>query len=143
MARAGSPNSKRKPSTGCRDRIRGDAVDVWVTYQLAGATVAAAQHECGRRTVYRWIDRVEADPALVADGRARLEARRKARDERNEVVRDAAREALLARITEGRVSTKYLAQLVLPETAPARGATTALQVPAFMTVPRTNATEAP
>jgi hypothetical protein len=49
-------------------------VDVWVTYQLAGATVAAAQHECGRRTVYRWIDRVEADPALVADGRARLEA---------------------------------------------------------------------
>jgi transposase len=117
-------------------------VDVWVTYQLAGATVAASQHECGRRTVYRWIDRVEADPSLLADGRSRLEARRKARDERNEVVRDAAREALLARITEGRVSTKYLAQLVLPETAPARGATTALQVPAFMTTPRTNATEA-
>lgn len=140
MARAGSTPSKKAAPTARRDRLRGDALDVWVTYQLAGATVAAAQHESSRRNVYRHVDRVEADASLLAEARARLDERRKSRDERTERLVDAAREALLARIVEGKVSTKYLTGLVMPEAAPARGATTtALQVPQFMATPRVDA----
>lgn len=145
-ATAGKPRPKPAKVKLRRTRLNGDAVDVWVTYHLVGAPTTAKLLECGRRTVYTHLAAVEADPVLLEEGRARLKARREARDERIAQVVDAAQEALMARIRENKVPVRYLIELTMPRgAAPSKGGGSALQVPAFMTEPRpdTSAAAAP
>lgn len=140
-ARGGKPCPKpRRPQRRTRKgEERVDALAVWVTYQLVGATQCAERHDVARRTVYRCVDEVEGDPARLDAARKALAAQRADATARQSEVTDAAREALLAKIRGGRVPSRVLARLVLagaPAQAPG-GGPSAMQVPAFFTKPRT------
>ncbi len=144
MARRGKPAPKTTPKKRAatkprRERRHHDAVAVWVTYQLVGASAAAVVHDCARRTVYRCVDDVENDPAVLATARARLEAQRAATEDRTAQLMDAAREALHARIKAGKVPTRWLVALVAPAGGkPSQGAH-GLEVPSFITAPHVDA----
>ena len=138
-ARGGRPCPKpRRPQRRTRKgEERTDAVAVWVTYQLVGATQCAERHDVARRTVYRCVDEVEGDPARLDAARKALEAQRADAARRQGEVLDAAREALLSKIRGGRVPSRVLARLVIAGApAASTGGASAMQVPAFFTKPR-------
>lgn len=139
-ARRGRPCPKpRRPQRRTRKgEERTDAVAVWVSYQLVGATQCAERHDVARRTVYRCVDEVEGDPARLDAARKALEAQRADSARRQGEVLDAAREAMLAKIRAGRVPSRVLARLIGAgaSAAASSGGPSAMQVPQFFTKPR-------
>lgn len=135
----------KKTRTPRRAARHVDDVLVWVSYQLIGATQAAAVHDTARTTVYRCVNDVEADHAKFAEAKAKLKAQQEAREQRLLLVTDTATEALIGMIKKGKVKPNLLVEIVIPQgpsRAPGGGGGHALQVPSFMVEPRMPA-EAP
>lgn len=116
---------------------------VWVTYQLAGAAVAAELHEVARRTVYRLVDATERNAALLLRAKQELERRRAEDDARAKDLRAAAQEALIARVRAGKLHAKYLVQLAGVAQPTSSKTKAALEVPAYLTAPRVDTNEEP
>jgi len=140
VAASGSP-AKRRRARPERVRERAvDAVAAWVSYQLIGGTQAAERHDIARRTLYRRLDEVEADPALLAAARARLAEQKANGSERLAEVNDAAIEALLGRIRSGRLHPRHLVAIATATAAvrsPSQGrGGSALEVPSILATPR-------
>ncbi len=141
MAARGKPCSKplRPQRSSPRAPARVDALAVWVTYQLVGGVRAAERHDLGRRTIYRVIAEVEADPAKLAAAQAQLIAQRDAASKRHAELEDAARELLLARIRAGTLHPRHLVALVMASgrSSPGGGGPRAsMEIPSFLTTPR-------
>lgn len=123
------------------DRLA-DPVLVWVAYQLAGAPAAVDRFGVSRRTVYRYLDAVEADAGKLAEARRLLEERRGTAVAAVDELQRATVEALTARVRSGRATTRALVALYLGNRAPRGGdgpappAGAVLDVPRFLTTPR-------
>jgi hypothetical protein len=142
VAGRGKPCAKppqRPQRSSPRAPGRVDSVAVWVTYQLVGGVRAAERHDLARRTLYRVVAEVEADPAKLAAAQAQLLAQREAVAKRQAEVEDAARELLLARIRAGTLHPRHLVALVTAGGRPSPGGAprAAMELPSFLTTPRT------
>lgn len=146
-SRAHNGPPKRRPPKPKKGSVREAglgpdfAVRVWCSFKQVGATAAGFLHDINPSTVYLYAREVDADPVLLERARAALAEQQQATERRNAELIDAAREALLARIREGRVVSKHLVALVgltVPSGAPKGGARpgSSLEVPAILARPR-------